>query len=69
MIDSPDHLKEAAIYLVGGTEDNTVPMFAVQATDNIFKENGVEKMEFLQLPIKHSGVDSKPIDGIKYIYT
>ena len=69
MIDSPDHLKESAIYLVGGTEDTTVPMLAVQAVDNVFTNQGVTKMEFLKKPIKHSMGDSKPIDGIKYLYT
>ena len=29
LVDSLDNLKEAAIYLVGGTEDTIVPMVAV----------------------------------------
>ena len=47
MIDSPDHLKESAVYLVGGTEDTTVPMLAVQAVNDVFTNQGVTKMEFL----------------------
>ena len=31
LIDSPENLKESAIYLVGGTKDTTVPMVAEDA--------------------------------------
>ena len=69
MIDSPDNLKEKAVYLVGGTKDHTIKMFAVEAAYDVLTNQGVTKLEFLKKPIRHDAGGSKPIDGIKYIYT
>ena len=68
-IDSLDNLKKAAVYLVGGTEDTTVPMLAVQAVDDVYSNFDVEKMEFLKKPIQHDAKGADPIGGIKYLYT
>ena len=57
------------MYLVGGTEDTTVPMLAVEAVSDVYKHYGTEKMEFLKKPIKHDTEGSDPIGGLKYLYT
>ena len=35
VIDDPSHLSDAAIYLVGGTDDTTVPLLAVEGVDKL----------------------------------
>ena len=67
-IDPLDDFKKVAAYIVGGTKDPTVPLFAVEAINDLFNKYGVEKHEFLKKPIKHDTAGSKPIDGLKYIY-
>ena len=68
-IDNTDNLKNAAIYLVDGTEDPTIPLVAVDAINEFFTDEGVENIDYVKLPIKHDAKGSNPIDGIKYIYT
>ena len=68
-IDSTDNLKNAAIYLVDGTEDTTVPLVAVDAIDDFFTTEDVQDIDYVKLPIKHDPVGSEPITGIKYLYT
>ena len=68
-IDSTENLKNAAIYLVDGTEDTTIPLIAVDAVNEVFTTEGVKSIDYVTLPIKHDWHGSKPVDGIKYIYT
>ena len=68
-IDDTDNLRNSAIYIVGGTEDTTMPMLAVEGTDEVYTTMGVSKIDFQKLPIHHDPLGSRPIDGIKYIYT
>ena len=45
-IDDTDNLRNSAIYIVGGTEDTTMPMLGVEATDDVYTLMGVSKIDF-----------------------
>ena len=68
-IDSLESFKKVAAYIVGGTEDNTVPMLAVEAVRDVYEHYGVEKYEFLKKDIGHDTRGSDPMGGLEYIYT
>ena len=68
-IDPLQNLKDVAVYLVGGTKDKTVPLFAEDAIFDVYRLYGTEKIEFLKKDIGHDTRGSDPIAGLKYIYS
>lgn len=57
-----------AFYIVGGKQDNEVPMAAVDAMKQVLDNYG-NYFEYHQEDIGHDLGASKPIEGIKFVFT
>ena len=57
-----------ATYIVGGKQDTTVPLVAVDALKQVVDEYS-NYFEYHQNDIGHDLAGSGPIDGIKYVFT